>query len=184
MVAVVEAEFLEGGAEGWVGCVRECSIALCRCPGCNATGYTVLTSCASATQAQCEDSHGHHTAALSAVDVGVIGEDVGDWLRGVWLESHCGCVGSKLHLIFNGVTFAPRDQTVKMAVGAQIDFLHRRSAQESKSEGIDWARGVCYSERRQAWKYGIASVELNAGKRSRLDSGAEGGARYRSRDTP
>ena len=34
----------------------------------------------------------------------------------------------------NGVMFAPRDQTVKMAVGAQIGFLHRRSAQESVAE--------------------------------------------------
>jgi hypothetical protein len=59
-------------------------------------GLHVLTSCASATQTQCEDSHGHDTAALSAVDVGVIGEDVGDWLRGVGLESHCcGCGGRR-----------------------------------------------------------------------------------------
>lgn len=49
----------------------------------------ILTGSSSATQAQCEDSHGHHTAAFSTVDVGVIGEDVGDRLRGVRLESHC-----------------------------------------------------------------------------------------------
>lgn len=54
-------------------------------------GLHVLTSCASATQAQSEDAHGDYTTAFSAVDVGVIGEDVGDWLRGVGLESHCDC---------------------------------------------------------------------------------------------
>jgi hypothetical protein len=63
-----------------------------------------------------------------------------------WVESVDSGVVSDL----DGVMFAPRDQTVKMAVGAQIGFLHRRSAQESVAEQ---GRGdsVCYSERRQAW---------------------------------
>jgi hypothetical protein len=52
----------------------------------------LLTSSASATKTQCEDTHGHDTAALSAVDVGVICEDVGDGLRGVRLEGHCEVV--------------------------------------------------------------------------------------------
>ena len=52
----------------------------------------LLTSSASATKTQCEDTHGHDTAALSAVDVGVICEDVGDGLRSVRLEGHCDVV--------------------------------------------------------------------------------------------
>ena len=63
-------------------------VLLCRLQCC---GLHVLTSRASATQAQSEDAHGDYTAAFSAVDVGVIGEDVGDWLRGVGSERHCGC---------------------------------------------------------------------------------------------
>ena len=50
------------------------------------------TSSASATKTQCEDTHGHDTAALSAVDVGIIGEDVGDGLWGIRLEGHCDVV--------------------------------------------------------------------------------------------
>ena len=49
----------------------------------------LLTSSASATKTQCEDTHGHDTAALSAVDVGVICEDIRDGLRGVRSEGHC-----------------------------------------------------------------------------------------------
>ena len=49
----------------------------------------LLTSSTSATKTQCEDTHGHHTATLSAVDVGVICEDVRDGLRSVRLEGHC-----------------------------------------------------------------------------------------------
>lgn len=65
----------------------------------------LLTSSASATKTQCEDTHGHDTAALSAVDVGVIGEDVGDWLRGVGLERHCGCAcgGEKMLILGCGL---------------------------------------------------------------------------------
>jgi hypothetical protein len=48
-----------------------------------------LTSSSSASNTQCEHAHWDHTTALSAVDVGVIGEDVGDWFRGIRLESHC-----------------------------------------------------------------------------------------------
>jgi len=47
--------------------------------------------CACPSQAKSQHSHGHHPAAFSAVDVGVGGrEDVGDGLRGVGLECHCG----------------------------------------------------------------------------------------------
>lgn len=53
-----------------------------------------LTGSAGATKAEREDAHGHDTAAFSAVDVGVVGEDVGDGLRGVGLEGHCEvCLG-------------------------------------------------------------------------------------------
>jgi hypothetical protein len=44
-------------------------------------------------------------------------------------------VGSGLRSILDGEMFAPRDQTVKMAVGAQIGFLHR-SAQKSVAEKV------------------------------------------------
>ena len=91
MVAVVEAQFLEGGAECWVNVLGGVQLhCMCRL---QRDGLHVLTGCASATQAQSEDSHGHYTAAFSAVDVGVIGEDIGDWLRGVGLESHGECGG-------------------------------------------------------------------------------------------
>lgn len=52
----------------------------------------LLTSSASTAETQREHAHRHYTAAFSAVDVGVIGEDVGDGLRGVGLESHCDVV--------------------------------------------------------------------------------------------
>jgi hypothetical protein len=58
--------------------------------------------------------------------------------------------------------FAPRDQTVKMAVGAQIGFLHTGvGSGERTNEGRVWARreDLLFSD-------GIASGELNAGKRS------------------
>jgi hypothetical protein len=48
-----------------------------------------LTSSSSTTETQCEHAHRHYAAALSAVNVGIIGEDVGDGLRGIRLESHC-----------------------------------------------------------------------------------------------
>ena len=51
--------------------------------------YALLTGCAGATKAEGENAHGNDTAAFSAVDVGVIGEDVGDRLGSVRLESHC-----------------------------------------------------------------------------------------------
>lgn len=86
VVAVVEAEFLKSGAEGCVEFVSS-PIAI---GGNHMT--SLLTSSASATKTQCEDTHGHDTATLSAVDIGVIGEDVGDGLRGVRLESHCDIV--------------------------------------------------------------------------------------------
>jgi len=60
--------------------------------------------------------------------------------------------------------FAPRDQTVKMAVGAQIGFLHTGvGSGERTNEGRVWARreDLLFSDGRQA--YGIASGELNAG---------------------
>jgi hypothetical protein len=48
-----------------------------------------LTSSTSTTETQCKHAHRYYAAALSTVDVGIIGEDVGDGLRGVRLESHC-----------------------------------------------------------------------------------------------
>ena len=55
-------------------------------------------------------------------------------------------VDSGLRSILKGEMFAPRDQTVKMAVGAQIGFL-QRSARESvaqKGRGVvvwaSWSR--------------------------------------------
>lgn len=75
VIAVREAQFLEGSAEG---------------------------SSSSSSKTQCQDSHWHHAATFSAVDVGVGGEDVGDWLRGVGLESHGEgwCVVIRLSLVF------------------------------------------------------------------------------------
>jgi hypothetical protein len=91
VVAVVKAKFLKGGAEGWGNVLG--GVKLRRACRLQCDGLHVLTSCASATQAQSEDAHGHYTAAFPAVDVGVIGEDVGNWLGGVRLESHCECCG-------------------------------------------------------------------------------------------
>jgi hypothetical protein len=80
-------------------------------------------------------------------------------------------VDSGLRSILKGEMFAPRDQTVKMAVGAQIGFL-QRSAQESVAQKV---RGVVVwascQERETGYTYGIASGELNAGKRSEESGG-------------
>jgi hypothetical protein len=88
---------------------------------------------------------------------------------------------SGLRSILDGEMFARRDQTVKMAVGAQIGFLHR-SAQAEKVRDDSLGELNVKSERRQAWKYSIASDESNAGKRSEESGVVGGGERCRSRD--
>jgi hypothetical protein len=109
------------------------------------------TSSASATKAQCENTHGHDTAALSAVDVGVICENVGDGLRGVRLESHCDVVVKGwLCREYCLIDIAPTERVeiqVRVATkeGNAIGTMRRPSVQTSmsgcrESVAVGWAQ--------------------------------------------
>ena len=110
-----------------------------------------LTSSASATKTQCEDTHGYDTAALSAVDVRVICEDVGDGLRGVRLEGHCDVVvkGWECRECFL-IDIAPTERVeiqVRVATeeGNAVGTTRRSSVQTSmsgcrESVAVGWAQ--------------------------------------------
>ena len=108
----------------------------------------LLTSSASATKTQCEDTHGHDTAALSAVDVGVICEDVGDGLRGVGLKSHCDDVAVDGWLCREDclIDITPTEEVrVTTEEGNASGAMRRSLMQTSKGEcresvGVAWAQ--------------------------------------------
>lgn len=82
MVAIIESEFLERSAEGWV----RLSVTVY---GMHPSITGNLTSSAGASKTESKDSHRHGPTTLAAVNVSVGGEDVGNWLWSVWLV----CVG-------------------------------------------------------------------------------------------